>query len=276
MMTTHELIEYAALDALGLLEPHERDAFEAAFAKAPPHVQAHVRREQKRFAVSSEAMLPDVDAPAGLRFKVLAAVRDAMKKASPLHVNRERQRQGQPLLLQFWSSAAMWRVAAVALATASVTLGVVTFNMYNAQQSANASVNGRTGADVHHALVLKHGRAVAAVLEAPKVTVRNLAADPNREAPLLCAANVYFDPDTGRAALLCRDLPVVNASYKVVVLDDEGKVLRDLGVAFNATPSSQSLMLPEGLAVADLGAIAIVGPTQNGGPDEIIVASRFA
>jgi hypothetical protein len=275
-MTTQELIEFAALDALGLLEPHERDAFEAAFSAATPHVQAHVRREQKRFAVSTEALLPDVEPPAGLRFKVLSAVRDAMKLGSPLHVNRERAQANQPMLLRFWSSALMWRVAAIALATATVTLGVVTVNLVSAQQHESNSIAGQAGLETHRELVAKHGRTIADILIARRVVSTNLAADADREGGSLAAhANVYFDPDAGRGALLCRGLPVVNAAYKVVILDDQGNVLRTLR-EFDATGPEQSIILPHGLSQTDAQNIAVLGPAERDGRDELIVAAMFA
>ena len=67
MMTanTRDLLEYAALDALGLLDDAEREEFERAFRAASPEVQAMVRREQTR-AADIDAILPRVEAPAGL------------------------------------------------------------------------------------------------------------------------------------------------------------------------------------------------------------------
>ncbi|XOV76882.1 MAG: hypothetical protein ACFHWZ_08725 [Phycisphaerales bacterium] len=76
-MTTQEMIEMASLDALGMLDADERAEFEAAFRAASPSVQAQVRREQKRFA-DAEHLLPEVDPPAGMKFRVMSAIRDAI------------------------------------------------------------------------------------------------------------------------------------------------------------------------------------------------------
>ena len=76
-MKTQELIELAVLDAMGLLDEAEREAFEAGFSSASPAVQAQVRREQTRLCLS-EALLPDEEPPAGLRALVVEAVRKAM------------------------------------------------------------------------------------------------------------------------------------------------------------------------------------------------------
>lgn len=56
-MKTQELIELAVLDAMGLLDEQEREAFDAAFDAAAPAIQAQVRREQTRLSVSEHLSL---------------------------------------------------------------------------------------------------------------------------------------------------------------------------------------------------------------------------
>ena len=77
-MMTHELMEMASLDAMGLLDPTERETFELAFQAADPALQAQIRREQLRFSRMDD-MLPKVSPPLGLRARVIAAVRGAME-----------------------------------------------------------------------------------------------------------------------------------------------------------------------------------------------------
>lgn len=76
-MNTQDLLESAVLDALGLLDEDERAEFDRAFSAAGPQVQAMVRAEQSRVA-SDDSLLPDVQPPAELRGRVLAAVRNAL------------------------------------------------------------------------------------------------------------------------------------------------------------------------------------------------------
>src|SRR5215471_5879583 len=76
-MNLQQLIELAVLDAMGLLDESEQSQFEGAFRAAAPQVQAQVRREQTRLSVI-EALLPDVQPPAGLRAAVIEAVRAQM------------------------------------------------------------------------------------------------------------------------------------------------------------------------------------------------------
>ena len=77
-MTTHELLELASLDAMGLLDPEEREAFELAFRAAAPALQAQIRREQLRLSYI-DGILPVVEPPPGLRARVMAKVREAIE-----------------------------------------------------------------------------------------------------------------------------------------------------------------------------------------------------
>ena len=274
-MTTQQLIEYAALDALGLLEPHEHDDFEQAFRSAPAHVQAHVRREQKRFAMSSEALLPDVEPPAGLRFKVIAAVRDAMRKASPLHVNRDAQAAGRPFVLQIWSSARAWRVASLALASAAVTLGVIVFTLSSTQQNANDARAGDAAIAAENDLAERYGRDILDILHAAGANRENLAANPEFAQRVQTAtASLTVDPASRSGVLLCRNLPVVNAAYRIAILDDNGDVLRTIK-SFNASTTEQAIKI-DNIELADAASIALVGPLTRDGGNEVILAVRFA
>jgi hypothetical protein len=73
-----ELIEQAALEALGLLDERETEVFERAFEDAPENIQEQIRRIQAE-TVTDVAMLSGEEPPAGLRGKVLAAVVDAVE-----------------------------------------------------------------------------------------------------------------------------------------------------------------------------------------------------
>jgi hypothetical protein len=73
-----ELIEQAALEALGLLDERETEAFERAFEDAPENIQEQIRRIQAE-TVTDVAMLSGEEPPVGLRSKVMAAVSDAVE-----------------------------------------------------------------------------------------------------------------------------------------------------------------------------------------------------
>ena len=154
-MMTSELLELALLDAFGLLEGSECDAFEQALADASDGVRDQVRLEQERILNSDLANLGSDEPSDALRARVIEAVRDAMhaeraaesevsassvqdrrasgviahiadaampeaaEDAAPVH--RHRSRGIRPV--------AVWRAAAVAFAAASVVFGWSTFQL---------------------------------------------------------------------------------------------------------------------------------------------------
>lgn len=120
-MNTQELIELAVLDAMGLLDEEEREAFDAAFSAAAPALQAQIRREQTRLSVSAD-FLPDVEPPAGLRALVLEAVRKAMALPAP---RKHRHARAMTLgLLPSRQVSPLWRAASVGFAAAAVVFGL--------------------------------------------------------------------------------------------------------------------------------------------------------
>src|SRR5262249_14914584 len=126
VMKTQELLELAALDALGLLDEAEREAFDRAFRAAPPALQAQIRREQTRIA-GDDSLLPKVETPMGLKARVLAAWREAVAAVS----NRSRTRRlvGALTLMPNRGVNPWWRAGAIACAAASLVLAVGFFTI---------------------------------------------------------------------------------------------------------------------------------------------------
>jgi len=73
-----ELLELAALDALGVLDAVESARFERAFDAAAPSLQAEARSIQDKVALDP-MLLSDEAAPASLRLRTLARVADAIE-----------------------------------------------------------------------------------------------------------------------------------------------------------------------------------------------------
>ena len=115
-LNTHDLMEMASLDAMGLLDPEEREAFERAFRAAVPAVQAQIRREQLRFSRVDD-ILPQVEAPLGLKARVLAAVREAMQTMAA------RRDEPAPALRFPTGVSRFWRVGAIGAMAAALVLG---------------------------------------------------------------------------------------------------------------------------------------------------------
>jgi len=122
-MNTLDLIELAVLDALGMLEKDEAQAFDAAFRAAPPAVQQRVRTEQERLA-NLEALLPNVSPDAGVRDRVLVAVREAILAQAVAKASEEED-DAEPLTFRKSRGVHQaWRVGAVASAAAAIAFGV--------------------------------------------------------------------------------------------------------------------------------------------------------
>lgn len=132
-----ELIELAALEALGLLDENESAAFERGFDAAPQSVQEQIRRIQAETA-TDVATLAGEEPPAALRGKVLAAVSDAiddeareLQPIASIGVGARRASRGVTTAMRDERHAMriasaerrllVWRAASIALAASLLT-----------------------------------------------------------------------------------------------------------------------------------------------------------
>jgi hypothetical protein len=218
-MNAHELLETANLDAMGLLDPEEREAFERALRAAPPALQAQVRREQLRLA-SMDDLLPRAELPIGLKARVMAAVREAMQQ-----VARRESPAGVAGVIGTLRPATgvhrLWRTGAIAAMAACLTLGFVSLqiraSVSEMEQVARNSV-------VSSYMQAEFGRQFASAFFSAdtrfvKFTPEAAAdAGPGRASK----ATLLFDPSTRTARLFCMDLPVGEREFEVVVVDRNG------------------------------------------------------
>jgi hypothetical protein len=212
MMTTRELLENASLDALGLLEDEEREAFETAFRSATPEIQSQIRREQLRVA-EMDRFLPDVEPPAGLRARVLAAVREAIAAVAPGSVDRDTSPvYGPPILGITLRATPVWRAACIGFATATVVLSAsfAWMTHQNRQMSSLTGSNEVLG-ELHDSLGAR-GLDILA-----RAAVRPVAFESTDVATASTVAQIYLDPDTGEALLLAKGLPASKTEYRLVV-----------------------------------------------------------
>lgn len=203
-MNTQELIELAVLDATGLLDEQERDAFDAAFAKAAPAIQAQIRREQTRLSMSHD-LLPDVEPPAGLRALVLEAVRKAMSMPG-----RERHRHARAMGLALVPSrqvSPLWRAASVGFAAAAVVFGVTFLHLKGEfGQLAKAVESDRLISDMQGAVGSPY---VVSLLSDPQTLTRELLTMPGATRG---QARLWTNPQWGEgdeALLAMSNLPAV-------------------------------------------------------------------
>jgi hypothetical protein len=220
-MTTRELLELASLDAMGLLDDHERAAFERAFRGAAPAVRRQVRREQERLT-GDVSTLPDVEPPAELRGRVLETVRGAIVAA--------RQDVVGQIVPENFSIRAnvspLWRAACIGFATATLVLLGVGYSMQSEYNQALAV--GQSGEIAEIAREL--GPRFEQVLLSPtaeRVAFASTASFTSGEPGAMSGgdlrAALYVDVETQTAFLVCRNLPALDGDeFRLVVVREDG------------------------------------------------------
>lgn len=140
-MSTRDLIELAALDALGMLEPDDQAAFERAFLDAPASVRAQIRAEQARIADLYQN-LPDQELSPDLRDRVIAAVHAAVEVEAAGGPRSVLHRPGRfvPKVAQTRRVSPLWRAAAIGLSVAVVVLGVISNQLQQKNQQLGDQV----------------------------------------------------------------------------------------------------------------------------------------
>ncbi|MCA9292953.1 MAG: hypothetical protein KDA20_03980 [Phycisphaerales bacterium] len=261
-MNTQDLLEQASLDALGLLDEQERQAFETAFRAAPPAVQSQVRREQARFA-ASEAMLPKVDVPAGLKFRVMAAVREAIQSFN--RVETARRAEHTPFLRSLmWNSTPLWRAACIGFATATVTLAV--FFSFVSERVKQIEATGTTITSIGEQAMLSPEYSTFK-LNGGSIEHRFM----HRVVQAAAArAVIEINPDSGEAHMIVKNLPVIGADYALVAKgarDGEYKEIAKFQ-ALSTTNMFRADMDPE----IEPGSLGILGPAVEGGTSVLIMS----
>lgn len=215
-MNTHELIEMASLDALGLLDPEEREAFERAFRAAAPSVQAQIRRDQLRYSAIDD-MLPPVEPPLGLKARVMAAVQNAMQQVAG---RRTDVLAKLPELRSSYGVNRYWRAAAIGAMAASLVLAVIALQVQNSFKEISAiAMNSEASRHLSEfgrrfdQSFFDHNTRFVKFTPAPAT---------DAEPALRGKATLLFDPSTRKAELLVKDLPALGGSYEVVVIDSQG------------------------------------------------------
>lgn len=258
--TTHEILELARLDALGMLDEDERVAFERAFRDASPALQEQIRREQNRLTDIGD-LLPDVQPPKDLRARVISAVRDAMfavtgrnagdvlARIEPLAVNMRR------------NVSPLWRAACIGFATATVVLMGVAFTM---QSTYDESLQAFRDGELARQIAEKIGPRFVDTLLSPSAQRVNFT--PVADTAANSGAVVLIDNETNLAFLVCKDLPKIEGQYALVVTDDQGKVLKTI-VRFENAGELNGRLLDGGVTPgARLAILAVISPNEAAKP----------
>lgn len=225
-MSTHEMLEMASLDALGLLSEDERLAFERAFSAAPPALQAQIRADQARVA-GDDSLLPRIDPPLGLRARVLAAVREAMQSVGGRPVGRI-----APDILPGRGVSPIWRAAAIGLMAASIVFAFTTLQMRREYES----ITSRLVSDAWtEQFLAEFGPKFERMLYDPKTQRVAFTAAEGDETLRQAGAVLLLDPETGVGELLCKNLPMTDGEYELVLVDESGEVRGEAILTFRPT-----------------------------------------
>lgn len=220
-MSPHELLEAALLDACGLLDEHERAAFELSFAAASEEVRASIRREQARFADLTE-ILPDVAPRPELRQLVIDAVaeaagRDRDETALRLitHASADRAPSSLPM-----RRGSVWRVAAFGFATATVVMSVLAVQLRSEFERVRQQISSNQATQFFLNNAPNAGFR-AAVLGADFDRVALASSAPSTE---LTQASVFINRSNGTGHLGHFKLPALGEGqqYVLVQLGDAG------------------------------------------------------
>ena len=260
-MKTHELIEMSLLDAYGLLDDAEREAFERAFASAAPAVQAQVRREQTRFA-AMDMLLPEVDAPADLRARVLDRVRKAI--AAQDEGALRHAASAVPAITRSRRVSPVWRAGALACAAAAVVFAVTTIEMrVKYDQLASAIQNDRLLAEM--------------LAGSDRADLRDLLFDAKTERVVFTStdpavtseASLWTNPDWQDGRLFYLNLPRQQSNaYKLAVIDESGNIV-DIVAEFDSSGGLMTRTVP---TTSQAQSLAIVGPGASGSQTMLMVS----
>lgn len=218
-MSTHELLELASLDALGLLDPEEREAFDRAFRAAPPALQAQIRREQLRLAHIDD-MLPAVEPPPGLRARVVSAVREAINSMT---VRRISGGAIVPDLRPSYGVNRLWRLGAVAAAAASIVLGLSVLQM---RMDYSAIQTGAFNNAVNDKILNEFGVRFSDAMFNPETRFVQFTSGGEADAPAAFPgrALLVVEPSSRTGELFVKNLPANGEEYEVVVEDENGNI----------------------------------------------------
>ncbi len=224
-MTTADLIELAALDVLALLDEDERTAFERALASAGPAIQAQVRREQTRIA-HLDALLPEADAPADLRARVIEAVRTASVdelEEELLGVRRLRHGAGRvgAAMLPSRRVSPVWRASSIGFATAAVVFGAFIVWLQNSHSELERQMQSNA---VIEAMIARAGSDAAAILISADSVKLAMRTPGDAQAPYdRVAGSVWVNGSNGELVVYHQNLNrVAGVTYELVQIDTDG------------------------------------------------------
>lgn len=225
-MTREELLELAALDALGLLDEYEAALYTRSFHHAPATVQDEIRDLQAAVAADG-ALLPDVRPRSEMRTMVLDAVAAAIERDSedfsPLALigRPRRESDGRARTAVLSGGGQFWRAASFILIGALVVAAYFTFQF----RAENAQL--------HDLAIQAYTQAEVTGWFADEMRDRYLHNSNCLRIPLASRPGeegrvgmIYVDETAGAAFVLCQHVPA-GTDIRVTARDDDGDLIVD-------------------------------------------------
>jgi hypothetical protein len=259
MISTRELYEQASMYVLNLLDDEERQAFEQAYERAAPAVQSQIRREMLRHS-DIDDILPNVPPPPGLKRKVIdavAAIRDAearqriARSVGPFTVALQR------------NVSPIWRAACIALLAGPIVLG---FSVHRVSDQFRSIQIAETEGGMLTTVLQSYGARFLDSMLSQEATLVSFAASSN---PAPGAAQASLLVDKNAAYLLHRGLAPIDGGYRLVVLEDDGRIgatLAQIQSSGGHGASPVSVEIPAGVR------LAIVPYTARTAADAVLVS----
>lgn len=250
-MKPHELLEMCSLDAMGLLDNDEREAFERAFRAAPPALQAQIRREQTRLA-SMDSLLPAVEPPLGLKAKVMAAVREAMQTMNT------RGKAGAPMDVVATIRPSMgvnrlWRVGALGAAAAAIALAFTTLQLKRDYEDISSTANSNKMIDV---IREQFGPGFDRVMLAEDTTIVQMRSDAEASGQRTRPTGLIFvDRKASTARLVTQGL-ASNEEYELTLVDKDGNTTKTV-LSFRSSPAQMEYRTLTGISLENIATIAL-------------------
>ncbi len=215
-----ELLEFAALDALGLLDEYEAATYTRSFTDAPAIVQDEIKRLQAEIA-SDPSLLLDEEPDAALRQRVLDYVSEAVEReAAPLATIGLRRGAGAAGGRAAEVPAVhFWRAASFVLAAAGLAMAYLFTQAY---QSSNELTKA----------ALYDDAAKLDVLLEP--SIKDFLLDDSIKIPMRpvgdlagCRASLFVNEELGRVQVLTDQLPATESEeYVLQVVRRDGRLER--------------------------------------------------
>lgn len=270
-MTNHELLELASLDAMGLLEPSEREAFEIAFTSASPSVQATVRREQLR-VTEMAGTHPGLETPPGLKARVLSALRVAMTEAKQSVGLRLAGSPGNtpatlPTIHGVTQVHRWWRTAAISAVAASIVLAI---GMQQIRSEVRATDRQIVSNELSDTFRKDFGLQFSEMLTDSETDL--IAFSTQTKGSIRPRAALIINRDTRHAYLFTRNLPSSDTGYELIAVSEGGRSSR---VLTSIAGSGTNLTAPHAIESLVLAAGETLTLRRVGSTDAVLTTARL-